>query len=145
VCDSTYVNGHRRKFFEKIFSALSRLDDAKGKSKITALPSAGSRTIFQKLADANHATIEKKGARPNPTCPQLNRRRKSREKYTSALAEWTEQGVADLPEVVTTLLVFAPFGHLAVNIKGIDERIEVGAIIAHRRKVEVFTPYDPLK
>jgi hypothetical protein len=66
VCVSTYVNGHRRKFFEKTFLALSRLDDAKEKSKITALPSAGSRIIFQKLADENHATIEKKGLALNP-------------------------------------------------------------------------------
>jgi hypothetical protein len=66
VCASTYVNGHRRKFFEKNFSALSRLDDAKGKSKITALPSAGSLIIFQKEADANHATIEEKGIALTP-------------------------------------------------------------------------------
>jgi hypothetical protein len=79
-------------FLRKFFSALSRLDDAKGKSKITALPSAGSLIIFQKEADANHATIEKKGARSNPTCPQLDRHRKLREEKISALAERTISG-----------------------------------------------------
>jgi hypothetical protein len=66
VCDSTYVNGHRRNFFEKTFSALSRLDDAKEKFTITALLSDGSWIVFKKLADANRATIEKKGARSTP-------------------------------------------------------------------------------
>jgi hypothetical protein len=89
VCVSTYVNGHRRKFFEKTFSALSRLDDAKGKSKITALPSAGSRIIFQKVADANHATIEKKELARTSHAISLIAAGSREKKYISALAEQT--------------------------------------------------------
>jgi len=86
VCASTYVNGRRRKFFEKNFRALSRLDDAKEKSKITAPPRAGSLAVCQDVAIANHASIEKKGLRRNPDDLNLIATGNS-EKTISALAE----------------------------------------------------------
>ena len=61
MCDWTYVNGNRRKFFEKTFFAVSRLDDAKEKSTITAPHRDGFLVISQELADANQPTIKAKG------------------------------------------------------------------------------------
>ena len=94
MCASTYVNGRRRKFFEKNFRALSRLDDAKEKSKITAPPRAGSLAVCQDVAIANHASIEKKGLRRNPDDLNLIATGNS-EKTISALAERMHEGQND--------------------------------------------------
>jgi len=50
----------------RFFSAITRLDDAKKKSKIIAPPRAGSLAVCQDVTTANHASIEKKGLRRNP-------------------------------------------------------------------------------
>jgi hypothetical protein len=88
VCDSTYVNGRRRKFFENIFSALSRLDDAKEKFRITAPPCVEFPIVSPELADANHTTIEEKGTRPRLTIPRLDPYGKFEDNYLSTRGKY---------------------------------------------------------
>ena len=47
-----------------------------------------------------------------------------------------EQRVTDLPEVGPALFVFAALGHLAAEIKRVDEGVKVGAVIADLRQLD---------
>ena len=49
-----------------------------------------------------------------------------------------EQGVADLAKVAPALFVLAALGQLATEVKRIDEGVEVGAVVADRRKVDLL-------
>ena len=41
-----------------------------------------------------------------------------------------KEGVTDLPQIAPALLVFAALGHLTAEVKGVDEGVKVGPVIA---------------
>src|ERR1039458_2641777 len=53
-----------------------------------------------------------------------------------------KQRIADLAEVASALLVFAAFGHAALEIKGVNEGVKVGAIVANLRQLDLLALQD---
>jgi len=86
VCASTYVNGNRRKFFEKNFSTLPRLDDPRNKPKITAPSPVHPPASYPNVATAKRLDNEDKGRRCHLHDHNLTATRNS-EKNVSAPAE----------------------------------------------------------
>ncbi len=56
----------------------------------------------------------------------------------------TEQGVTDLPEVVASLFVLAPGRQKTAGVKGIQEGVEIGAVVADRKEVDLLAIDDVL-
>ena len=56
-----------------------------------------------------------------------------------------KKGVTDLPEVGPSLFVLSPFGELATHVEGVDEGVEIGAVIGDGRQVDALALGDSLQ
>ena len=53
-----------------------------------------------------------------------------------------EQRITDLPQIAPALLVLAAFGHLALEIEGVNEGVKIGAVITNLRQLDLLSLQD---